>query len=139
MSHVLPSLLPSPPPVPGGTARAVVREVGLRDGLQSIATVLTAARKFEWIDAPSAAGQRETEVGPFVHTEDLACMLERMGAHAGRDMPALLALPQRVAGWLAGGYPAWHAMADRVAPGASGCCGQRAGCLGFVVPLNPLS
>ena len=102
MSHVLPSLLPSPPPVPGGTARVVVREVGLRDGLQSIATVLTAARKFEWIDAASAAGQRETEVGPFVHTEDLACMLERMGAHAGRDMPALLALPQRVAGWLAG-------------------------------------
>ena len=102
MSHVLPSRPPSSPPVLGGPARAVIREVGLRDGLQSIATVLATARKIEWIDAAFAADQRETEVGPFVHTEDLACMLERMGAHAGRDMPALLALPQRVAGWLAG-------------------------------------
>ena len=47
-------------------ARAVIREVGLRDGLQSIATVLPTGRKREWIAAAHAAGQREIEVGSFV-------------------------------------------------------------------------
>jgi hydroxymethylglutaryl-CoA lyase len=46
--------------------RAVVREVGLRDGLQSIATVLPTARKLEWLRDAYAAGQREIEVGSFV-------------------------------------------------------------------------
>ena len=46
--------------------RAVVREVGLRDGLQSIARVLPTARKLEWIRDAHAAGQREIEVGSFV-------------------------------------------------------------------------
>ncbi len=46
--------------------RAVIREVGLRDGLQSIATVLPTARKREWIAAAYAAGVREIEVGSFV-------------------------------------------------------------------------
>jgi hydroxymethylglutaryl-CoA lyase len=44
----------------------VVREVGLRDGLQSIATILPTARKIGWIGAAYAAGQREIEVGSFV-------------------------------------------------------------------------
>lgn len=44
----------------------VIREVGLRDGLQSIATVLPTERKREWIRAAHAAGQREIEVGSFV-------------------------------------------------------------------------
>ena len=43
-----------------------VREVGLRDGLQSIARVLPTAQKIEWIRAAHAAGQREIEVGSFV-------------------------------------------------------------------------
>lgn len=47
-------------------ARAVIREVGLRDGLQSIGTMLTTAQKREWIRAAHAAGQREIEVGSFV-------------------------------------------------------------------------
>ena len=47
-------------------ARAVVREVGLRDGLQSIQQVLPTARKLEWIAEAHAAGQREIEVGSFV-------------------------------------------------------------------------
>ncbi len=47
-------------------SRAVIREVGLRDGLQSIATVLPTARKREWIAAAYAAGVREIEVGSFV-------------------------------------------------------------------------
>lgn len=45
---------------------AVVREVGLRDGLQSIRRVLPTARKLEWIADAHAAGQREIEVGSFV-------------------------------------------------------------------------
>jgi hydroxymethylglutaryl-CoA lyase len=44
----------------------VVREVGLRDGLQSIGRVLPTARKLEWIADAYAAGQREIEVGSFV-------------------------------------------------------------------------
>ena len=47
-------------------AKAVIREVGLRDGLQSIAQVLPTERKLEWIRDAHAAGQREIEVGSFV-------------------------------------------------------------------------
>ena len=46
--------------------QAVIREVGLRDGLQSIQTVLPTARKCEWVNSAHAAGQREIEVGSFV-------------------------------------------------------------------------
>lgn len=45
---------------------AVIREVGLRDGLQSIQTVLPTERKIEWIRSAYEAGQREIEVGSFV-------------------------------------------------------------------------
>jgi hydroxymethylglutaryl-CoA lyase len=45
---------------------AIVREVGLRDGLQSISRVLPTAHKIEWIRDAYAAGQREIEVGSFV-------------------------------------------------------------------------
>jgi hydroxymethylglutaryl-CoA lyase len=48
------------------TASVIVREVGLRDGLQSISRVLPTARKIEWIRDAYAAGQREIEVGSFV-------------------------------------------------------------------------
>src|SRR5262245_39935973 len=47
-------------------ARVVIREVGMRDGLQSISTILPTASKREWIDAACAAGMREIEVGSFV-------------------------------------------------------------------------
>ena len=47
-------------------SRVVVREVGLRDGLQSIARVMPTAQKIEWIRDAHAAGQREIEVGSFV-------------------------------------------------------------------------
>jgi len=43
-----------------------IREVGLRDGLQSIAAVMPTARKLEWLRQAHAAGQREIEVGSFV-------------------------------------------------------------------------
>jgi hydroxymethylglutaryl-CoA lyase len=51
---------PSLPP------RVTIREVGLRDGLQSIATILPTARKLEWVRDAYAAGLREVEVGSFV-------------------------------------------------------------------------
>jgi hydroxymethylglutaryl-CoA lyase len=44
----------------------VIREVGLRDGLQSIGRVLPTERKLEWLRDAYAAGQREIEVGSFV-------------------------------------------------------------------------
>jgi hydroxymethylglutaryl-CoA lyase len=43
-----------------------VREVGLRDGLQSIARTLPTAQKLEWLRGAHAAGLREIEVGSFV-------------------------------------------------------------------------
>ena len=46
--------------------RVTVREVGLRDGLQSIAVVLPTERKMEWIRREYEAGVREIEVGSFV-------------------------------------------------------------------------
>ena len=45
---------------------AVIREVGLRDGLQSIATILPTEHKRDWVRSAYAAGQREIEVGSFV-------------------------------------------------------------------------
>lgn len=51
---------------PGPAASVTLREVGLRDGLQSIARVLPTAQKIEWLNAAFAAGQREIEVGSFV-------------------------------------------------------------------------
>ncbi len=46
--------------------RVVVREMGLRDGLQSVATIVPTAAKIEWIRDAYDAGQREIEVGSFV-------------------------------------------------------------------------
>jgi hydroxymethylglutaryl-CoA lyase len=45
---------------------AHIREVGLRDGLQSIARTLPTATKLEWLRAAHGAGVREIEVGSFV-------------------------------------------------------------------------
>jgi hydroxymethylglutaryl-CoA lyase len=44
----------------------LVSEVGPRDGLQSIKTVMASADKKRWIAAQHAAGTREIEVGSFV-------------------------------------------------------------------------
>jgi hydroxymethylglutaryl-CoA lyase len=44
----------------------VVREVGLRDGLQNLATFVPTEAKLAWIRAESAAGVREIEVTSFV-------------------------------------------------------------------------
>ncbi|MFX1677473.1 hydroxymethylglutaryl-CoA lyase [Paraburkholderia sp. A2WS-5] len=52
--------------MPSFPERAVIREVGLRDGLQSIPSVLPTERKCAWLRAAHAAGLREIEVGSFV-------------------------------------------------------------------------
>jgi hydroxymethylglutaryl-CoA lyase len=44
----------------------IVSEVGLRDGLQSIAQTMPTDKKIEWIRGLAAAGVREIEVGSFV-------------------------------------------------------------------------
>jgi hydroxymethylglutaryl-CoA lyase len=44
----------------------VIREVGLRDGLQILPRVLPTAHKLEWLRSAHAAGLREIEVGSFV-------------------------------------------------------------------------
>ena len=49
-----------------GPDSVIIREVGLRDGLQSIARVLPTDQKMAWLAAAYAAGQREIEVGSFV-------------------------------------------------------------------------
>jgi hydroxymethylglutaryl-CoA lyase len=54
---------PTPTPI-ANTIR--IREVGLRDGLQSIQSILPTAQKLQWISAAYAAGIREIEVGSFV-------------------------------------------------------------------------
>jgi len=46
--------------------QVTIREVGLRDGLQSIATTLPTDLKREWVRRAYEAGQREIEVGSFV-------------------------------------------------------------------------
>ncbi|MBU3002622.1 hydroxymethylglutaryl-CoA lyase [Paraglaciecola arctica] len=43
-----------------------ISEVGPRDGLQSISTIMPTADKLRWIDALAAAGIPEIEVGSFV-------------------------------------------------------------------------
>jgi hydroxymethylglutaryl-CoA lyase len=80
-----PPLRPLAPP-------AVVREVGLRDGLQSIARVLPTAQKIEWMNAAYAAGQREIEVGSFVPARLLPQLADtaEVLAHA-KTLPGLRA------------------------------------------------
>src|SRR3954454_11317681 len=46
--------------------RVVIREVGLRDGLQSVSRIVPTDARREWLRAAHAAGEREIEVGSFV-------------------------------------------------------------------------
>jgi len=71
---------------------AVIREVGLRDGLQSIPTILPTERKRAWIADAYAAGQREIEVGSFVPARLLPQLADtaELLAHA-KTLPGLRA------------------------------------------------
>jgi hydroxymethylglutaryl-CoA lyase len=68
----------------------VIREVGLRDGLQSIARILPTDQKLEWIREAYAAGQREMEVGSFVPARLLPQLADtaELVTHA-RTLPGL--------------------------------------------------
>jgi hydroxymethylglutaryl-CoA lyase len=60
-----------------------VREVGTRDGLQSIPTQFTTAAKLEWIRLEAAAGVPEIEVGSFVPPKMLPQMADTAEVVAG--------------------------------------------------------
>ncbi|MGE0486253.1 MAG: hydroxymethylglutaryl-CoA lyase [Gammaproteobacteria bacterium] len=73
-----------------------VREVGTRDGLQSIATVFPTAAKLEWIQLEAAAGVPEIEVGSFVPPKllpqmaDSAAVVRAAKANGGLRVAALV-------------------------------------------------
>jgi hydroxymethylglutaryl-CoA lyase len=62
----------------------LISEVGPRDGLQSIKSVMPTAAKLKWISALAAAGLREIEVGSFVPPKLLPQMadIREVVAHA---------------------------------------------------------
>jgi hydroxymethylglutaryl-CoA lyase len=71
---------------------ATIREVGLRDGLQSIQTPVPTARKCEWIADAVAAGQTEIEVGSFVPPRLLPQMADTVEVLAfAKTLPGLKA------------------------------------------------
>lgn len=71
-------------------AQAIVREVGLRDGLQSIASILPTEHKLQWIRAAHAAGLREIEVGSFVPTRLLPQLADTADlVAAASELPGL--------------------------------------------------
>ena len=53
-----------------------ISEVGPRDGLQSVATILSTEGKLNWIEAEYRAGVREIEVGSFVSPKLLPQMAD---------------------------------------------------------------
>ena len=83
------SVAPMTVPLP---SHATIREVGLRDGLQSVATVLSTQRKREWIGAAHAAGIREIEVGSFVPAKLLPQLADTGDVLAyAKSLPGLVA------------------------------------------------
>ena len=72
------------------THKILISEVGPRDGLQSIKSILPLAAKKAWIDAEAAAGVTEIEVGSFVPAKVLPQLADtaEVVAHA-RGIPGL--------------------------------------------------
>ena len=70
--------------------RVLISEVGPRDGLQSIASILPLTAKQAWITAEAAAGVTEIEVGSFVSAKLLPQLADtaEVVAHA-RSIPGL--------------------------------------------------
>lgn len=72
--------------------RVVVREVGLRDGLQILPRTVPTAIKLEWIRAAHAAGLRELEVGSFVPARLMPQLADTAEVLAyARTLPGLVA------------------------------------------------
>lgn len=80
------------PGMAGCPSKVMIREVGLRDGLQSIATLVSTDQKCEWLRDAVAAGQTEIEVGSFVPQKLLPQMAdtELVLAYA-KTLPGLFA------------------------------------------------
>lgn len=73
------------------TRDILVSEVGPRDGLQSIATVMPTAAKCAWISALAAAGVAEIELGSFVPVQLLPQLADTrdLVAHARHACPSV--------------------------------------------------
>jgi hydroxymethylglutaryl-CoA lyase len=70
----------------------VVREVGLRDGLQILDRVVPTAHKLEWLRAAHGAGLREVEVGSFVPAHRMPQLADTAAlVEAARALPGLVA------------------------------------------------
>ena len=68
-----------------------ISEVGLRDGLQSISTIMPTEAKVEWIAREYEAGVREIEVGSFVSTALLPQMADTEAViKAALNFPGLI-------------------------------------------------
>lgn len=77
---------------PSLPSRVLIREVGLRDGLQSIQTVMPTEQKKAWVLAAYEAGQREIEVGSFVPPKLLPQMADTADVLTfARTLPGLVA------------------------------------------------
>src|SRR2546423_14690922 len=73
------------------TDPVVVREVGLRDGLQSIARRVPTEHKLQWLRGAHAAGLREIEVGSFVPARLLPQLADTAAlVDAARALPGLV-------------------------------------------------
>lgn len=74
----------------GWNVDILISEVGPRDGLQSITSIMLTEAKKAWIDAEAAAGVREIEVGSFVPARLLPQLADtaEIVAHA-RTIPGL--------------------------------------------------
>lgn len=73
-------------------SRVVVREVGLRDGLQILTRVVPTATKLAWIREAHAAGQRELEVGSFVPARRMPQLADTAEVLAyAKTLPGLVA------------------------------------------------
>jgi hydroxymethylglutaryl-CoA lyase len=72
------------------SARATVREVGMRDGLQIIGPFMQTEHKIEWLTRCVEAGFAEVEIGSFVPEKYIPQFrdVEQVAAHA-RSLPAL--------------------------------------------------
>jgi hydroxymethylglutaryl-CoA lyase len=69
----------------------LISEVGPRDGLQSIATVMPLEAKKAWIDAEAAAGVTEIEVGSFVPAKLLPQLADTaLVVRHARTIPGLI-------------------------------------------------
>ena len=73
------------------TNSVTIREVGLRDGLQSIEPIVPTADKIAWLHGLHAAGLREVEVGSFVPTR----LLPQLA-----DTAEIVAAARALPGWV---------------------------------------